>query len=119
MAILSTKISFAVPEEEVIFPEVIAVEGEKSILESFREDFLYRDPDDRTYIQRIHNEAYYHLVGFSAIGDVVQLHDGSKWEVASSAQQRVLGWVQMDDIFIKPSASWFSYYQYEEGVSPL
>lgn len=68
--------------------------------------------NDSYYLQRIHDNAYYHIVAFSDNGDVVQLHDASKWEVQRNGRQKVLQWVQADDIFIKPNASCFSFYKY-------
>ena len=67
---------------------------------------------DDAYLYRIHNNAYYHLVAFSDNGDVIQLHDASKWAVHPSHCTKVLYWVQSDDIFIKPKSSCFSSYKY-------
>jgi hypothetical protein len=67
---------------------------------------------DDAYLYRIHNSAYYHLVAFSDNGDVIQLHDASKWAVHPSHCTKVLYWVQSDDIFIKPKSSCFSSYKY-------
>ncbi len=104
-------------DEQNSFPEMIHVEQEESLVENMSEtvnwaieSFDYGN--DSQYLQRIHNDGYYHLVAFSDTGDVVQLHDASKWEVQSSGRAKVLYWVQSDDIFIKPSFSWFSSYQY-------
>lgn len=68
-------------------------------------------PED-AYLYRVHNDAYYHLVAFSDNGDVIQLHDASKWSVHPSERLTVLHWVQTDNIFIKPCTSWFSSYKF-------
>ena len=68
--------------------------------------------NDGYYLQRIHTDSYYHLVAYSDNGDVVQLHDASKWEIEWKVCEKVLRWEPRDDIFIKPCASWFSRYKY-------
>lgn len=99
--------------EAVPFPEVIPVEQEvpAASIEENLIDAIGYNPDD-AYLYRIHNDAYYHLFAYSALGDVVQLHDDSKWSVHPSQWYTVLGWVQSDDIFIKPRSSCFSSYRY-------
>lgn len=67
---------------------------------------------DHEWLSRVHQDAYYHLVAYSDNGDVVQLHDASKWTVHPGERKTVLGWVQSDDIFIKPYSSCFTSYRY-------
>jgi hypothetical protein len=104
--------------DEVPFPEVVPVEkSEKSEnpAEDLAETLPWADTvqsPEEAYLYRIHSDAYYHLVAFSDTGDVVQLHDASRWSVHPSQRHVVLYWVQSDDIFIKPSSSCFSSYRY-------
>lgn len=103
--------------EQEPFPEVVRVEQEETSTENVSDTLKWAAEiidysNDSQYLQRIHNDGYYHLVALSDTGDVVQLHDASKWEVQRSGRAKVLYWVQSDDIFIKPSASCFSYHQY-------
>lgn len=67
---------------------------------------------DEEYLYRVHNDAYYAPDAISMAGDVIQLHDGSRWAVHPYQRKAVLYWVQSDLIFIKPNASWFSTYSY-------
>lgn len=95
--------------------DAVSKEKENSV-EEFSEllsctESLFYDPAE-DYLYKIQNSAYYHLVAFSDTGDIVQLHDASKWIVNPSHRHLVLYWVQSDDIFIKPCASWFSPYKY-------
>lgn len=69
-------------------------------------------PSDVIAFQRIHNDAYYHLFSFSGTGDVIQLHDASKWFVRSNQRHIVLQWVKNDDLFIKPQYWGLSNYRY-------
>lgn len=114
LCVSSTAI-FANENEEISFPEVVKVEQEMNEAEQVVEEVMplteaagnYKN--DSYYLQRIHNDGYYHLVAFSDTGDVVQLHDASKWQIEKSGRQKVLYWVQSDDIFIKPCTAWFSW----------
>lgn len=102
--------------EAMTFPEVTTIEQDlkqdsvESFSEMFSENLGYSN--DSHYLQRIHSDGYYHLVSYSDTGDVIQLHDASKWEIQRNGRQKVLYWVQSDDIFIKPVASCFSFYKY-------
>lgn len=102
---------------EAVFPEVEHVELEQKDNES-SEALLTEalmesiGPNDNYYLQRLHTDSYYHLVAYSDSGDVVQLHDASKWSIQRSGRNKVIYWVQSDEIFIKPSIAWFSSYQY-------
>lgn len=103
-------------EEPVPFPEIVRVEEAENPMDDLTETISFLDqlgynPDD-AYLYRIHNDAYYHLAAFSDNGDVVQLHDGSKWAVHPSQWYTVLYWTQSDSIFIKPRSSCFSSYSY-------
>jgi hypothetical protein len=103
-------------EDEVPFPEVEPVEKPAVPVEELTEvlpwsQVLGYNQDD-AYLYRIHNDAYYHLSALSDNGDVVQLHDASKWSVAYSQRHIVMHWVQSDDLFIKPRSSCFSSYHY-------
>lgn len=103
-----------VAEEENTFPEVVRVEqteGENSGLADLFSQQIGYHPDD-AYLYRVHNNTYSHLFSFSDNGDVVQLHDGSKWEVHPGQAYAVLSWTQSDNIFIKPRSSCFSSYKY-------
>jgi hypothetical protein len=114
LCISSTVIYADEPEP---FPEVVRVEQEENPVANLSETLNWATnaigyDNDSQYLQRIHDDGYYHLVAFSDTGDVVQLHDASKWEVKPSGRTKVLYWVQSDNIFIKPIASCFSFYQY-------
>ena len=114
-AFLCIGTSFVFAEEEISNTEELSFEQQENSLEDLKEDLWSENrgyKDDSIYLQRIHNDAYYHLVAYSDNGDRVQLHDASKWEVQSSGRQKVLYWVQSNDIFIKPNASCFSSYRY-------
>jgi hypothetical protein len=107
---------YAAETEEVPFPEVVTVEKPEHPAAELTEALPWvqsigYNPDD-AYLYRIHNDAYYHLVAYSDTGDIVQLHDASKWFIHYNQRYLVLQWVQSDDIFIKPQASCFSSYQY-------
>jgi hypothetical protein len=104
-------------EEEASFPEVVRIEQKENENDQVNEpmplsEVIGNYNNDGYYLQRIHNDGYYHLVAYSDTGDVVQLHDASKWQIARSGRQQVLYWVQSDDIFIKPCISWFSSNRY-------
>jgi hypothetical protein len=75
---------------------------------------ISHDHSDTLYLHRIHPNADYHLTGISQSGDIVQLHDGSTWYVYYADHQKVRGWVQSDNIFIKRTASYCFpvYYKY-------
>ena len=109
---------FANETEETPFPEVVRVEQEQNSIDEENEPMPLTEAlgnkynNDGYYLQRIHNDGYYHLVAFSDTGDVVQLHDASKWQVERSGRQKVLYWVQSDDIFIKPCIACFSWNRY-------
>jgi hypothetical protein len=108
-------IHFVSADEEVPFPEVVPIDLGNNSAENAEDSLIWQESigkDDSTYLQRIHNDAYYHLVAYSAAGDVVQLHDGSKWDVQHSGRAKVLYWVQSHNIFIKPNLSCFSSYKY-------
>ncbi len=108
---------FAQNQEVGSFPEVVRVEekaspseDETNVLTEVIGQYPY---DDSYYLQRIHNDGYYHLVGWlGANGATAVLHDGSEWAIEYYGRQKVLNWVQTDDIFIKPSLAWFSSNKY-------
>ena len=109
--------AFVAATDEIPFPEVIPVE--KPDLQAPCEELAEVLPfiralgyDDEAYLQRIHKDAYYHLLAFSDTGEIVQLHDTSKWFVHPSQRHIVLKWFQSDELFIKPCSSCFSSYQY-------
>lgn len=105
---------FANSQEEAPFPEVVRVEQEKfpeqTLTDVLTETIGYSN--DAYYLQRIHNDGYYHLVAFSDNGDTIQLHDASKWDIQRSGRAKVLYWVVSDDIFIKPNTACCSLYKY-------
>lgn len=108
---------FANDNEETPFPEVVCVEQGDHSSDQVNEQMPLMESmsyynNDSYYLQRIHNDGYYHLVAFSDTGDVVQLHDASKWQIERSGRQKVLYWVQSDDIFIKPCVACFSSNRY-------
>lgn len=108
---------FANGNEEIPFPEVMPIVHEKNQSEAFIEMSVLKDAiqnfnNDNYYLQRIHADGYYHLLAFSDMGDVIQMHDASKWQIERSGRQKVLYWVQNDEIFIKPCISWFSFNKY-------
>lgn len=106
LTVLSTASLFCDPAP---FPEVVKNETQKSsYLSDFQKQISY-NPED-AYLHLVHNDTYYHLVAFSDNGDIVQLHDASKWAVHPSQRMTVLYWVQADNIFIKPNNSWFSFF---------
>ncbi len=81
--------------------------------EDFAGTLFWGSPQaDAPYLYRIHNDAYQHLFAFSNMGDTVTLHDGSLWDIHPAYGSTVLGWVQSDEIFVKPNTSWFSSYRY-------
>ncbi len=63
-------------------------------------------------LNRLHPDAYYHFATYSATGDMIQLHDASTWFIHPQQRHIVLSWKLHDDIFIKRTASCFSYYKY-------
>ena len=67
---------------------------------------------DEAYLYRLHTDAFHHLAALTDSGDIVQLYDSSRWYVNPSQRYTVLNWVQSDELFIKPCASWFSSYKY-------
>lgn len=109
-------VTLSADDEVVPFPEVVHVEQAENPVEELAEtlsflDQIVYDPDD-AYLFRLHNDTYYHVVSYSDNGDMVQLHDASKWAVNPSQWYTVPYWVQSDNIFIKPSSSCFSSYKY-------
>ena len=105
-------------EEKVPFPEVVKVEEPsepanllEEVLPSLTEQIGFYNPED-AYLYRLHNDTYYHLFAYSGSGDVLELHDHSRWAVHPNQQYTVFTWVQSDNIFIKPQYSWFSSYKY-------
>lgn len=102
--------------DELPFPEVLPVEKTEVSAEELTETLPWDQTlgynQDDAYLYRIHKDAYYHLVACSDNGNVIQLHDASKWSVQYNQRYTVLKWVQNDDLFIKPSSSCFSPYRY-------
>lgn len=103
-------------EESIPFPEVAHVEKAGDADQASTDllplmEYIGNNPDD-AYLHRIHNDAYYHLVAFSDNGDIIQLHDASKWAVHPAQMHTVLYWVQSDNIFIKPRSSCYSNYKF-------
>lgn len=117
-ALLCLGSAFIFAEQEEAFPEVMLIEQEnENQVENIKEMISLTEStignfNDSYYLQRIHNDGYYHVVSFSDTGDIVQLHDGSEWLVEWNGQGKVVRWVVSDDIFIKPTASCFSSYKY-------
>lgn len=108
---------FAEDHEEKIISEDVVVDEKESVLEEVTNSLtqvIGKYPfDDSYYLQRIHHDGYYHLVGWmGADGSTAVLHDGSEWSIEPKGRQKVLYWVQSDEIFIKPCISWFSSYRY-------
>lgn len=99
--------SVSISAQENIFPEVNPI---AQLLT--QGPAIGPHPQDDAYLYRIHNDAYYHLATISDNGDLVQLHDASKWSVHPNHRKTVMYWVGNDDIFIKPYASCFSSYRY-------
>ncbi len=64
------------------------------------------------YLDRVHSTALYHCQAISSTGDVLQLHDLSKWSVSWADSYQVRSWVASDDIIIVPNTVWFSRFQY-------
>lgn len=56
---------------------------------------------------RLHADAEYHIFAYSKSGDVVQLHDSSKWEIHSHDQAKVKEWRKSQTVFLKPAYSSF------------
>ncbi len=134
--------AFSIAEEPVSMPEqeMVALQPQETIELPDQEsvaafpDFVYSDENtqevelaenqladlteevhffaDAAYLYRIHNDAFYHISGYSDTGSVLQMHDASKWDVHPSQQRQVLYWVTDDDIFLKPKSSCFSSYRY-------
>lgn len=108
---------FADHHEETSFPEFLPTVQENNSNEECTEmnalGYSQRNfNNDCYYLQRIHANGYYHLFAFSDTGEVIQMHDASKWQIERSGRQQVLYWVQSDEIFIKPCISWFSFNKY-------
>ncbi len=71
---------------------------------------------------RSHNYNHFNVVNFpischwlnwtSADGRVIQIEDGSKWEIAPSDAYVTYSWRSDDAIFITPITSWFYSYDY-------
>ena len=117
LLIMGSNVLLAQNNEETSSPIKIKVEEEakegveiNNAMFSFFSSDKYKD--DLNRIQRIHPNSYHHIIGVSNDGDKVQLHDGSKWNVVGRGKNLVLNWVKNDEIFIKPSISWFSGCQY-------
>lgn len=64
--------------------------------------------NDQDYLYRINQNAYYHAVGSSSDGTILQLQDASKWSIHPDQVRFSTQWVKNDTIFIKPNASWRS-----------
>lgn len=96
------------------FPEFVKVVEEEGVAEEqiMLNDFISNYSSDY-FLERIHADSLYHCVAFSDRGDVVQLHDYSKWEVSWDDRVKVLSWVADDEIVIHPTTAWFSFYKYE------
>lgn len=109
-------------EEKKLAEEEVAIEEEAApqepqetlayaLLETIGGKAGYPYPDEY-YLQKINQDAYYHLVAVNDDYSVVQLHDGSKWSVAYYDRAKVAKWVGDDNLFIKPCISWFSTCRY-------
>lgn len=108
---------FANDNQEIPFPEVVPFVQEDNSIDQFTEmdalkNTIRNFSNDSYYLQRIHPDGYSHLFAFSDTGDVIQMHDASKWQIERSGRQKVLYWVQSDEIFIKPCIAWFSFNKY-------
>lgn len=55
-----------------------------------------------------HQGAFHSPVAISALGDVIELEDGSCWVVAPGDNYRTLNWLTSDLLVITPNHSWFS-----------
>lgn len=128
MVALSAQETIDLPDEEATpeaFPEFACseestrpVELEEGIIGDLAEEVVFFA--DAPYLYRIHNDAFYHIAGYSDTGSVIQMHDASKWDVHPRQQSQVIGetiglnrgWLTNDDIFIKPRSSCFSSYGY-------
>ena len=105
--------------EVVPFPEVIPAEKNKpeNVMEDLGDSFpliqsvLHYHPEDE-YLYRLHKNAYYHPVASTDSGNILQLHDASKWFIRPWDRHIVQNWVANDNVFIMPQSSWFSFYRY-------
>jgi len=58
----------------------------------------------------LHPATYQHSASISFFGDMVELMDGSVWDIAYSDTYKTAGWFLTDLIVITPNHSWFSSY---------
>lgn len=57
-----------------------------------------------------HNGAYHYPVAVGSFGSIVELEDGSIWNVADGDHYKTLNWFTNDLIVITPNHDWFSPY---------
>jgi len=60
-----------------------------------------------------HAGIYQAPLAVSALGDTVELVDGSIWNVRSNDRYKTFDWLTSDQVIIKPNHSWFSSYHYK------
>jgi len=59
-----------------------------------------------------HIGAFHRPTAVTALGDTVEIEDGSIWSVSSSDRYKTLDWLAGDTIIITPNHSWFSSYDF-------
>ena len=59
-----------------------------------------------------YSSAIHWLIGVSALGDTVELEDGSVWKISSYDSIKALTWFSNDPLTITQNTRWFSQYNY-------
>lgn len=60
-----------------------------------------------------HPGAFYSPIYVSALGDKVELNDGSIWSVSSSDTFKTFNWLTSDLVILTPNHEWFSSYMFK------
>lgn len=59
-----------------------------------------------------HAGTYHHPYIVSALGDQVELEDGSNWAIHVGDRYKTFNWLTSDEILITPNHAWFSSYMF-------
>ncbi len=86
-------------------PLGLIAESEPSIYEA--SGYIFDDYPPIYYPTAVHN-----LIGVSALGDSIELEDGSVWKISRYEGHRALTWHSNDPLTITQNHRWFSSYNY-------
>ncbi len=60
-----------------------------------------------------HSGADHYAVNVSPMGDIIELQDGSVWQISEEDRKIVKEWLRSDTLNLIPNDNWFSSYDYQ------